>query len=119
MPSYEEFAAEADAMATASAALCCRAERGRPRASPQAWWRAQGAWKRSEVFAFGPYREFPLRLGPQIDFWPARTEQVEELIAGDAELSAEALSSLGASARGMPVVEYLLYAPDEGAPLES
>ena len=81
-------------------------------AAQQAWWRARTPWKRAEVFAFGPYSEEPQRLGPKIDFWPARPDTVERVLVDDTELTAETVASLGAPAKGLHALEYLLFQPD-------
>lgn len=74
------------------------------------WWQARAPWKRNEVFAFGPYKENPWRLGAKIDFWPARPDTIEKTLAAtELELTPEQVGLLGASATGMPVLEYLLF----------
>lgn len=78
----------------------------------QAWIAARAPWKRTEVFAFGPYKEEPLRLGPKIDAWPARPDLVEELLADTTPLTPEIADNLGVFARGFPAIEYLLFQPD-------
>lgn len=74
------------------------------------WWEARAPWKRNEVFAFGPYVENPWRLGAKIDFWPVRPKTIEKTLAStELELTPEQVGLLGASATGMPVLEYLLF----------
>jgi predicted lipoprotein len=77
-----------------------------------AWLAARAPWKRTEVFAFGPYSEEPQRFGPKIDFWPARPETVEETLAGEDELGADSADRLGAPAKGLHALEFLLFEPD-------
>ena len=92
------------------AAIFCEAPSEAGLASARdAWWAARGAWKRSEVFAFGPYQESPWRLGSRIDFWPARPESIEMVLVSEEPLTPEAVDLLGAAAKGLPVLEYLLY----------
>ena len=45
----------------------------------QRWWEAREPWKQMEMLKFGPYKEEPLRLGPNIDFWPVRPDTVDEI----------------------------------------
>lgn len=74
------------------------------------WWDARAPWKRNEVFAFGPYADNPWRLGAKIDFWPVRPKTIEKTLASpELELTPEQVGRLGASATGMPALEYLLY----------
>ena len=72
------------------------------------WWEARTPWKELEVFRFGPYKE-DQRLGPKIDFWPVRVDTIEEILAGDAELTQENLYNYGTSSKGLPVLDYLLF----------
>jgi len=62
-----------------------------------------------EVFAFGPFQDEPLRLGPKIDFWPVRTDAIEQLLQGMQPLERD---TLGAPQRGLPAIEYILFRPD-------
>ncbi len=76
-----------------------------------AWRAARRPWKETEVFNFGPVVDEPLRYGAKIDFWPARPAAVETVLAGPDALDPKAL---GAAAKGLPAVEYLLFAPGAG-----
>lgn len=76
-----------------------------------AWWQARAPWKQTEVFAFGPFQEEPLRLGPKIDAWPLRPAAVQTVLDGDLPLDVETLNTLGVYAKGFPAAEYLLFAP--------
>ena len=110
VPSYEAFASKSEALEVASASFC----QGTPDetkflAARVAWKEARYAWKRTEVFAFGPYAEFPERLGPKIDFWPARVENIEDILLSLDDVSASSLENSGTSVRGLPVIEYLLW----------
>lgn len=78
------------------------------------WWSARAPWKRNEVFAFGPYSENPWRLGAKIDFWPVRPKTIEKTLAAtELALTPEQVALLGASATGMPALEYLLFRSKE------
>ena len=81
------------------------------RALQLAWSESRGHWKQMELLRFGPYNDEPLRLGPKIDFWPVRTETVDEKLAGTITLDIESFSAMGASSRGLPVLEYVLFSP--------
>jgi predicted lipoprotein len=73
-----------------------------------AWHAARKPWKETEVFKFGPVVDQPLRYGSRIDFWPARPDAVESVLVGTDAID---LGALGAAAKGLPAVEYLLFAP--------
>ena len=81
-------------------------------AARSAWWSARAPFKQAELFAFGPYSDDPLRLGAKLDFWPVRPDTVHGVLSGTSSLDANQVELLGASAKGLPVVELLLYEPD-------
>jgi predicted lipoprotein len=81
-------------------------------AAQDAWWAARSPWKRSDVFAFGPYSELPERFGPKLDFWPGRPDTVLEVLDSDGALDADGLALLGAPAKGFTALEYLLFEPE-------
>jgi len=109
IPLYKELEDETAKLYTDSASFCENPSAEELPVLQQQWWAARAPWKKLELLKFGPYKEFPLRLGPKIDFWPVRTDTVNELLAGDTPLEEGAFDMLGASAKGFPVVEYLLY----------
>jgi len=105
IPLYKELEEETTKLYSDSVAFC---ETPTVEALPvlqQQWWSARALWKQLELLKFGPYKEFPLRLGPKMDFWPVRTDTVDELLAGDTSLHEAAFDMLGASAKGFPVIE--------------
>ncbi len=76
----------------------------------RAWERARSEWKKADAFAFGPYRDQPWRIGPKLDSYPVRAATVDAFFV-NGELDAGTLASQGTRVRGLPVMEYLLYAP--------
>jgi len=106
---YQTFIEKLEALLTAAVAL-----REAPSAelldSAQAAWRAaRRPWKETEIFKFGPAEEEPLRFGPKIDFWPLRPASVEAVLTASTPI---VLDDLGAAAKGLPALEYLLFSPD-------
>lgn len=106
-----DFERRAAALAGTARAFCSAPAPEALSATQAEWWSARAPWKRTEVFAFGPVVDEPLRLGPKIDFWPARPDTIEAILKGSEPLSAETVAALPAPARGLPVIEYLLYQP--------
>lgn len=82
-------------------------------AAREAWWEAREPWKHGELVQFGPIVEYPDRLGPKLDDWPADVGAVEELLASDAPLDPEAFAAMGSATRGLPVVEVLLWSGED------
>jgi len=107
LPLYVQFDARLGELAVRIEALCSTPTEETLALAREGWWNARAPWKQAEVFAFGPFSEEPLRLGPKIDFWPARPENADEVLAGSDPITAE---TFGAASKGLPIVEYLLYA---------
>lgn len=112
LPLYSECDAGFEALQEAAEQLCETATEASLEAVRAVWWDARAPWKQAELFAFGPYTEEPLRLGPKIDFWPARPSTVEGLLVGTAPLVGEGAVTLAAPQRGLPAIEYLIFQPD-------
>ena len=115
LPEYAQFAILAAEMEPAIEAFCAEASPATLEQAQEAWTVARAPWKRMEVFSFGPYADEPLRLGPKIDTWPARTDAVDAFLAGDESITAEKVAGLGVYNRGFPALEYLLFAGDVAA----
>lgn len=81
----------------------------------EAWDAARAPLKRAELFGFGPYLEEPERYGPKLDFWPVRPDAIEAVLGGEGALNSTSVQSLGASTKGLPALEYLLWAPGVAA----
>ena len=107
---YAEFRTKLEALQLASKALENSPDDDDLGEAQSAWREARKPWKETEVFNFGPVADEPLRYGAKIDFWPARPDAVEAVLA---ETGAIDPDDLGAAAKGLPAVEYLLFA--EGA----
>jgi predicted lipoprotein len=111
LPLYQEFERRLVTLDERAQDFLLHPAQDRLDAARAAWWAAREPWKQAEVFAFGPYSDDPFRLGPNIDFWPARPDTIQAVLAGTDALDARAASLLGAAAKGLPVVEYLLFQP--------
>ena len=120
-PSHEEFAAKAAALDDASRRLCAGADAapsaGDLESARAAWRAARTAWIHLEPFAFGPATVQPWRLGPSIDKWPVRVASVRDVLDAapgfDGPLDDAAVASLGASRKGLSVVELLLFSDSD------
>jgi uncharacterized protein len=89
-------------------ALCEAPNAASLEAVRDAWSDARRPWKQFELFAFGPARERPLQLGPQLDFWPVRTAAIDAALRNK---SYEHLHLL-ATQKGFGGIEYLVHGPD-------
>ena len=109
VPWYQSLVTKAQALEDASRALCA-SEDGDLEAAQAAWMDARSQWKKSEVIAFGPYKEEPLLLGPKIDSWPLKERTAENRLNDSEPIDQELVDRLGANQVGLPVIEYLLFA---------
>lgn len=80
------------------------------------WKATRKPWEASEAFLFGPaaYKN----LDPLLDSWPLDQAQLDQVLAGNQELTADYVrDGLGAVLRGFHTVEYLLFR--EGSPRQA
>ncbi|HCO13496.1 MAG TPA: hypothetical protein DIT46_04900 [Gemmatimonadetes bacterium] len=110
---YLEFEAHSQSLNTRVSALCAEPTEARLVEARDAWWKARTPWKQSEVVQFGPVVEYPSRFGPKIDRWPVNASAVEDLVEGTSPLSQDDFDQMGVMTRGLPVIEYLLWAQGE------
>ncbi len=120
LPTYREFAARAGDLREQAASFCANPTLESLTSTQEAWSDARAPWKRSEAFALGPYQDDPPRLGPKIDFWPARTRDIERVLADTKSIDQAFLDGQGVTKKGLPVIEYVLFdaEADEAAELE-
>ena len=107
LPTLREFAAATPDLVTATTALCADPVAPTLATAQEAWREVRVPWKKTEALGFGPVSD--LRLDRAIDFWPLRVTDVEEEIAQTAPVTTESVAALGASRKGLPVIEYLLW----------
>jgi hypothetical protein len=74
-----------------------------------AWWSTREPWKNTEIVWFGPVKEYPERLGPKIDDWPANESAINELLESTEDLSVDSFASMGSATRGFPAIETILW----------
>ena len=109
LPTYTQFEEESKTLHEGIETLCQNPTPELRTQVQEQWWKTRKPWKELEILSFGPYKDYPLRLGPQIDFWPVRTDTVDDILADTTALSPESFYNSGVSTKGMPVIEYLLY----------
>ncbi len=119
VPAFTELGAATDELATTTAALCTSPDEATLAAARAAWDEAQGAWRRTEAFRFGPAKT--LRSNARIAY-PIDAEKLDELLATAGELpdpiTPEAVAELGADVRGLAAIEQLLFTPADAATLD-
>ncbi len=117
VPLYRDFETQSEAVSSALGGLCENPTPAALQGARDAWAVARETWKEAEVYAFGPYSRPDFRIGPRIDSWPARVEEIEELLGGDAPVDPASIADMGVWQKGLPVIEYLLYTNTDAEPL--
>jgi uncharacterized protein len=114
VPGYRELHGRAQALVSATRALCMAPAAGTLDAAQDAWRATRGPWKRSEAFGFGPVKD--LRIDSAVDFWPARVSSIEGELAKTEPVPVPEnyAASLGDTVKGLPVMEYILFDHDGG-----
>lgn len=82
----------------------------------QAWFSTQYAWQKTEPYQFGPIES--LRLGSKINYWPKNTSEINAVIIGSDILNEDYLGTVGAYKKGLPVIEFLLFAEGSNQTVE-
>lgn len=107
LPAYENFSASAADLETAVQDLCLSPTAQSLANAQAAWKEAHANLKETEVIAFGPYKDS--NFAQRIDFWPTRTNNIENAVTNNSTFDDSVIASLGVSARGIPALEYLLF----------
>ncbi|MBL4687190.1 MAG: imelysin family protein [Nannocystaceae bacterium] len=108
-PTYAEFETASAALAVASAEVCAAPGMTSLTAAREAWRTTRAPLKRAEAWSFGPIAS--LGVDSAVDFWPVRTDAVEAAITSGEEPTQAWVTAQGTAAKGLPVIEYLLFAP--------
>ncbi|MBA3547088.1 MAG: imelysin family protein [Nannocystis sp.] len=108
VPAHARLQVDAAALASATTKLC-ETDGADPKSAKTAWLATRSAWNVTGAFAFGPVIE-QMQAGP-LDFWPVRMDTIEaKILEAPAAIDAAWIDGLGTSAKGLPALEYLLFA---------
>ncbi len=110
LPLTDEFAAASGRLADASRSYCAR-KSTLPHLQT-AWRETHAAWQPLEMLQIGPVIE--RRTQRRVNAWPVRPQLLERLFADGNPIEPEKVESLGAAGKGLPALEYLLFAHGKG-----
>lgn len=111
-PTHADLHGHAEALGAALAAVCGAYDDANLAAAHEAWTHTHANWNLTASFAFGPVVT-QMQAGP-LDFWPVRTDTVDEAVAAAPDpVDAAYVDGLGTSSKGMPALEYLLFSTPE------
>jgi predicted lipoprotein len=106
VPRYDAFLAEAGELEASIDALCAQPAAAPLDAAREQWTATREAWRQTVAFGVGP--TMTLRTPSAVDF-AASEAKVQEVLDAPEPITAEAVADLGANARGLGVVELLLF----------
>ncbi len=107
LPGYRDLDASALTLSTATTALRDAPTAETLASAQKAWRAAKKAWHRTDAFAFGPAVDKASAAG--VFYWPTNPATIEATIAGADTLDDAALARLGANAKGLAALEYVLF----------
>lgn len=114
IPGYKTFADEASFLATTLRQLAAEPSPTLRDAARTQWQKTAAAWNATENYRYGLAEE--QRMAAQIAYWPRRVETIQAVLAANTPLNP---AEWGATRKGLPVMEYLLFnaaAPDVSRP---
>jgi predicted lipoprotein len=114
IPMHEAFIAEAQALADAVTAFTTDPTPATLGAAQSAWYAASDAWEQCAIVS--PGIEYML-VHNQINKHPLNIDFVEGFIAGDDDLTPAFVAGIGSTSKGLPAIEYLIFAPEDEAAL--
>jgi predicted lipoprotein len=107
LATYTEFATATRTMPDLATQFCAALSVGHLTTLQQAWRQAVAPLKRSEMFRLGP----AAGLISAVDFWPSRPPLIQKALADPQPVTEAFIESVGAAARGVSAIEYLLFDP--------
>jgi len=113
MPRFVDTTTAAHTLSAAAVDFCAAPDAAGLVATQDAWHGVMAVWKQGEPGQFGPVWMEPWRVGPKVDFWPARPDNIQELLEDDYAVDAESVAAMGGVHRGLPVLDWLLFAPGD------
>ncbi|MDB4972255.1 MAG: Iron-regulated protein precursor [Myxococcaceae bacterium] len=106
--SYSDVATQCEQLASALAALRAAPSADTLRNAQQLYRSARATQKSTEAFFYGPADDVAV-TGGAIDAWPADAAKLDALLRGSDPITPSDVSHLGATQRGFPALEYVLF----------
>lgn len=113
VPRYVDFQLSMEAASQAISTFCKAPTEAGLTESRQLLSAAYIQWKRSEVIAFGPHHDQPWAIAGRIDLWPARPDNIQELLDGSEPIDADFMPTTMNGAKGLPAIQWLLWAESD------
>ncbi len=108
VPSQQDLVVAADDLTAATKIFCTSPNAGDLSSVREAWKKTRLAWNATEAFfTYGPAHD--LTATAALDTWPVVPADIQSVLGGTEPITALYLAQQKATARGIPVVEYLLF----------
>ncbi len=116
IPAFKDFADKSISLDTSIASFIANPNTETLTNVKATWLEAKTAWKRAEMFRFGSVDD--LSYETSLDFWPTSAVGIEnETKSYDA--SETYLDGVGSNKKGLPAIEYLLFAETDENVIEA
>lgn len=112
LPAFAGFAQQSALLKQEAAVFCAAPDAGKLTSLQNRWKETAYAIKKIELFKNGPVNDG--FFYPSIDFWPVRTNDVDNYFHTATSITNAELSGKGSTVKGSPVIEYLLFDRSNG-----
>lgn len=116
LPAFDQFESATSQLQSTITTLTGEVNQANLDVVQDAWLNTIVTWKYAEMFMFGPVDQ--MVAAPGIDNWRAdnvtNTLGIEEAIDTNQEINASYIEGIGATRKGLPAIEYLLFNFEEG-----
>jgi predicted lipoprotein len=109
VPRYEDFQAAMEAAAIQAETFCDEPNQEQLEETRSRLSTAYLLWKKSEIIAFGPHKDQPWAIAAKLDLWPARPDNIQEVLDGDQAVDEAGLVYVINGAKGLPAIQWLLW----------
>ncbi len=109
IPSYKELNKSSHTMTAACEEFVTNPTEENLIALQDAWKLSASAWKRCELYKIGPGDDLSVALYSSIDFSPVNTSLIEDAINTNSVIDTNYIYNKGASVKGFPAIEYLIF----------
>lgn len=108
LPTYGTLVEKTEELNTKNQQLCGNLTAENLKISQEAWKATVTVWQSGQSFLVGP----AMNRATAIDFKPARPNLIQDAINGSTTLDLSGVEALGAPAKGLPAIEFLLFEND-------
>ncbi|MEM7370737.1 MAG: imelysin family protein [Bacteroidota bacterium] len=110
LPVHVDFMEKSKTLHTASRTFVQQASQASLEEVQQAWLACKKSFKRCEVYNINEVRE--VFIHNKIDKWPTKVQFLENNLQGIDELTEAFVENSGSTSKGLPAIEYFLFAED-------